>query len=332
MPTTRPSEPTPTPSLEATTLRLLNAFARIAESQEHTRIFEEMGGVSLPAADLRLLEYLNGRPPVATSTVAAALVTDLSRTSRQARRLEELGYVARVPDPADGRRTLLEVAPAAQPVMNASLLGWAEASISATADWSDDEVAALARLLRIVHTGLSGWLADRPDSAAPELWRRLVAEDGVARSEARLALGETAVRLFAWLPQARWFEQLLRDHAPDLSPQVYLTLVVVGRHGPLAVSDLAERTWVDHTQASKRVSRLQELGLVERAADTFDRRTTLVRCSRRGVAQVRRLGAAQRADLSAALGPLDPADRDRWAALAERYVAALTARGLISEL
>lgn len=331
MVTTQPSEPTP--SLEATTLGLLNVFARIAESREHSRIFEELGGVSLPAADLRLLEYLNGRPPVPTSTVAAALVTDLSRTSRQARRLEELGYVARVPDPADGRRTLLQVAPAAQPAMNRSLSSWAEASLEATADWTEDEVAALAAWLRLVHDRLDAWLVDRPDSAAPGLWRRLVAADGGDhRSEARLALGEAAIRLFAWLPQARWFEQLMRDHAPDLSPQVYLTLVVIGRHGPLAVADLAERTWVDHTQASKRISRLQELGLVERAADTFDRRTTLVRCSRRGVAQVRRLGAAQRADLAAALGPLDPADRDRWAVLVERYVVALTARGLISEL
>ncbi|MBM7517368.1 MarR family winged helix-turn-helix transcriptional regulator [Nocardioides nitrophenolicus] len=322
----------PTPSLESTTLGLLNVFARVAESREHTRIFEELGGVSLPAADLRLLEYLNGRPPVPTSTVAAALATDLSRTSRQARRLEELGYVARQADPADGRRTLLRVAPAAQPVMDRSLRSWADASLSATADWSEDEVAALARWLRLVHAGLSGWLADRPDSAAPELWQRLVATDDVRPTEARLALGEAAIRLFAWLPQARWFEQLLRDHAPDLSPPVYLTLVVVDRHGPLAVSDLAERTWVDHTQASKRVSRLQELGLVERAADTFDRRTTLVRCSRRGVAQVRRLGAAQRTDLVAALGPLDEAERAGWAALVERYVAALSARGLISEL
>ncbi|SFM83482.1 DNA-binding transcriptional regulator, MarR family [Pimelobacter simplex] len=330
MVTTEPSEATP--PLEATTLALLNVFARIAESREHSRIFEEMGGVSLPAADLRLLEYLNGRPPVPTSTVAAALVTDLSRTSRQARRLEELGYVARVPDPADGRRTLLQVAPGAQPVMNRSLTSWAGASLTATADWTDDEVAALAAWLRLVHDRLSAWLTDRPDSAAPELWRRLVAADGGHRSEARLALGETAVRLFAWLPQARWFEQLLRDHATDLSPQTYLTLVVIGRHGPLAVSDLAERTWVDHTQASKRVTRLQELGLVERAADTFDRRTTLVRCSRRGVAQVRRLAAAQRADLAAALGPVDPADRDRWTVLVERYVRALEARGLISEL
>ena len=328
MATTPASEPT---SLEATTLGLLNAFARIAESREHTRIFEELGGVSLPAADLRLLEYLNGRPPVPTSTVATALATDLSRTSRQARRLEELGYVARVPDPADGRRTLLHIAPQAQPAMNRSLRSWAESSLGATADWPDDDVAALAHWLRHVHTRLSAWLADRPDSAAPQLWRRLVAEDGSALSEPRLALGESAVRLLAWLPQARWFEQLLRERAAELTPPTYLTLVVVRRHGPLAVSELAERTWVDHTQASKRVTRLQELGLVERAADSFDRRTTLVRCSRRGVAQVRRLAAAQLADLTTALGPLDDAERARCTGPVERYVAALAARGLVSE-
>ena len=76
----------PTSDLESATLLLLNDFARISRSREHSDIFEELAGVSLPTSDLRLLEHLNGREPVPANAIAAALTTDPSRTSRQTRR------------------------------------------------------------------------------------------------------------------------------------------------------------------------------------------------------------------------------------------------------
>lgn len=324
----------PNSDLEALTLSLLNDLASAVTSREHSRVFEELTGVSLPTSELRLLEFLNGREPVAASAIAAALTTDPSLTSRQTRRLEQAGYLGRLSDPADGRRTLLHLTTEAQSVMNTSLLHFADPYLDIVGEWSEREVVDLERWLHQVHDGLAKWLPDRPESEAGRVWRRLVSEDASlppALSAARQELGETVILLFTWIGQARWFEQLLQRQAVPLSHQAYVTLRTVQRHGPLPVSDLADLTWVDHTQASKRISRLVKLNFVERAVDSFDRRSSLVRCTRQGSALLRRLANTQLLDLRDAVGPVAESDHGRWTELMARYFVALRERGLLFE-
>ncbi|GAA3661889.1 hypothetical protein GCM10022237_22170 [Nocardioides ginsengisoli] len=309
------------PALEAAALVVLDWSARMGDSREHARVFEEVVGDALPAAEVRMLEYLNGREPVPTSAAASALGIDLSQASRQARRLEQAGYVARVPDPDDGRRTLLHIAPASQPIMDRWLVSWAEQHLAVAAGWSTADLTEMTAWLCHMHRGLNELLPGHPESAAPPRWRKL-ADDGSFTAE-QLDFGEMATRFYAWAAHAGWFEHVIEREAPALTPLLYVTLRIVDRHGPLSVAELAERTWVDHTQASKRVTKLVELGLVDRAPGAFDRRSSLVRSSRRGSALVARIVASQLAALRDAIGPLPEAVRTRRTELMERYVGAL---------
>ncbi|GAA1226284.1 hypothetical protein GCM10009676_05300 [Prauserella halophila] len=317
-----------TSSLEFVTLSLLNDFASTSLSREHSSFFEQLTGVALPTSEIRLLEYLSGRDPVPASTIATALVIDPSRTSRLVRRLERVGYIGREPDPVDGRRTLLHLTAEAQTVMNTSLLRFTDRYLQMTANWADTDVSDLNEWLQHVYRGLTGWLPDRPTSQAGRVWRRLVA-NGSDYSAAQLELGETAILVFTWISQARWFEYLLESRSVPLGQQTFLSLCAIERRGPLPVAKLGEITWVDHTQASKRISRLDELGLVERAVDSFDRRSSLVRCSRRGTALVRHLADEQLGDLEAAVGPVEPTRRAQWTELMHRYLTTLTEQGLL---
>lgn len=64
---------------------------------------------SLQGTSYLLLEWLAQHGPVRPSSVVEALGTDKGAISRQLQHLEELGCVARTPDPSDGRATLVSV-------------------------------------------------------------------------------------------------------------------------------------------------------------------------------------------------------------------------------
>jgi DNA-binding MarR family transcriptional regulator len=119
----------------------------------------------------------------------------------------------------------------------------------------------------------------------------------------------------------------------DLAQQHYFTLRVVAQRGPLPVADVAERSGVDHTQASKRLKRLEELRLAERGTDSFDRRSTLFRCTRRGTTLERRIVSTQIGVLEEAIYPVStPGDRKQWSELVIRYRAAMERAGAQFEI
>jgi DNA-binding MarR family transcriptional regulator len=77
------------------------------------------------------------------STVAEDLRVTQSALSRQIAQAEALGYVARSPDPLDGRATLLSLTDAgaeALRVHREAQLDWA---VSMMSDWTDEEVRDL---------------------------------------------------------------------------------------------------------------------------------------------------------------------------------------------
>lgn len=315
--------------LERATLGLINMVAYASSSRAHARGFAEATGVVLATSDVRLLEYLSGRDVVPTSTLAHDLGIDLSQASRQARLLSEAGYVDRQTDPADRRRTLLRLTAAGLVLLDEWLLAWSADYRDTSAEWQSADLVALDHWFRRVRDSLVAALPDRPASSVPDRWLALTENDGL-RPDHR-ALTATVVGLVSWVGQSGGFNDLLEAHGVPLRQHAFFTLVMVSQHGPLSVAEVADRMGVDHSQASKRLSQLVELGLVDRAVDSFDRRSNLVRVSRRGAALERRVLTAQLEGFAGILGETSPADQDLWTALTRRYLDELVSTSLRSQ-
>jgi DNA-binding MarR family transcriptional regulator len=132
----------------------------------------------------------------------------------------------------------------------------------------------------------------------------------------RLAIVRTARRLRQ--------DALGAEGVDVLSPTLSAALATIEVHGPLTPSELAERERIQRPTATRTVSRLAELGLVERTADPGDRRSALVSVTPEGRALVRRLRRRKDAFLARRLRDADAADLaalERAADVLERLLA-----------
>jgi DNA-binding MarR family transcriptional regulator len=75
---------------------------------------------------------------------------------------------------------------------------------------------------------------------------------------------------------ARTARRLRQESGTGLSPSLTAALATVERHGPLTPSELAVRERVQRPSITRIAARLEELGLVVRAADPGDRRSSLI--------------------------------------------------------
>src|SRR5579859_3877069 len=64
-----------------------------------------------------------------------------------------------------------------------------------------------------------------------------------------------------------------------LSIPEWRLIAVLGRFGPLSANGVAGRTYMDKVRVSRAVQRLLDRGLIERAADTIDRRRSILQLS-----------------------------------------------------
>lgn len=100
-------------------------------------------------------------------------------------------------------------------------------------------------------------------------------------------------------------------------------VATIERYGPLRLSEIAERERVSRPTATAVIKRLEEEGLVQRAPDATDSRSSLVSTTESGSAQLR----AWRAQLAEGVGGLleslpaeDVATLDRAAQILTRLV------------
>ena len=117
--------------------------------------------------------------------------------------------------------------------------------------------------------------------------------------------------------------RLRQEAGAQLSPSQTAALATIERHGPLTPSELAERERVQRPTVTRVLARLEEAGLVERAADPADRRCSLVSISAEGSELLDALRARKDAFLSRRIDALDAADREaleRAAAILERML------------
>jgi DNA-binding MarR family transcriptional regulator len=122
---------------------------------------------------------------------------------------------------------------------------------------------------------------------------------------------------------ARLGRRLRQEAGAGLSPTQTAALSTIERHGPLTPSELAVRERVQRPTVTRVLARLEEMGLVVRASDPADRRSSLVTVSPAGselLNVVRTRKDAYLARRLSALGADDRAALDRAAAILERML------------
>jgi DNA-binding MarR family transcriptional regulator len=132
---------------------------------------------------------------------------------------------------------------------------------------------------------------------------------------------DVAVRLR--LAITRTARRLRQEAGADLSPSQSAALATIDRHGPLTPSELADRERVKRPTATRVLARLEEAGLVDRARDPEDRRSSLVALTPAGRALLARVRTRKDAYLVRRLRELDAEERatlDRAAAILERLL------------
>ena len=132
---------------------------------------------------------------------------------------------------------------------------------------------------------------------------------------------DLAVRLR--LAITRTSRRLRQEAGPGLSPTLTAALATVDRHGPLTPSELAKRERVQRPTATRLVARLEELGLLQRAADPVDRRSSLLSVTPEGKALLKQMRERKTAFLAHRIEGLDAEERatlDRAAAILERLL------------
>jgi DNA-binding MarR family transcriptional regulator len=122
---------------------------------------------------------------------------------------------------------------------------------------------------------------------------------------------------------ARTARRLRQEAGADLSPSLSSALAAIDRHGPVTPSELADHERVQRPTATRVIARLEELGLVDRAPDPSDRRSSLISASTAGRTLLRRQRSRKNQFLARHLAALEPdevATLERAAAILERML------------
>jgi DNA-binding MarR family transcriptional regulator len=117
--------------------------------------------------------------------------------------------------------------------------------------------------------------------------------------------------------------RLRQEAGTDLSPSLTAALSTVERHGPLTPSELAARERIQRPTATRVVARLEEAGLIQRTADLYDRRSSLLAITKAGTQLLAELRTRKTAFLAARLEGLEPEERatlERAADILERVL------------
>ena len=125
---------------------LERSLTRVARSMLRLQVPPEVlpAGITLNRSGHWVLARLSEQSPARLSDIAESLGLDISTVSRQVRDLVMADLMTKVPDPADGRASLLSLTPRGEAVLRAVSESRRDALAVAVAGWTDDERAALA--------------------------------------------------------------------------------------------------------------------------------------------------------------------------------------------
>src|SRR3954452_14695702 len=142
-----------------------------------------------------------------------------------------------------------------------------------------------------------------------------------SRSAADTATGELASRLRLTL--TRMARRLRQQAGGELTPSQLAALASIERHGPMTPSELADRERIQRPTATRVLALLESRGLISRAADPLDGRSSLLTVTRDGAALLKRLRSRKTAYLAQRLSSLDSSELqtlERAAAILERML------------
>ena len=125
--------------------------------------------------------YLWDNGPQRQSALAAEFDTDSASMTRTVQRLERAGYVRRVPDPVDGRATLVESTPAGMALRGRVEQLWSRLEADTVGDMPASQERQLLRGLRKLETNLSS--ATMGDTTSPGSEVDVAAPRGDARGQ-----------------------------------------------------------------------------------------------------------------------------------------------------
>src|ERR687886_1969666 len=122
---------------------------------------------------------------------------------------------------------------------------------------------------------------------------------------------------------ARTARRLRQEADAGLSPSLISALWTIDRRGPLTPSELAAHERVQRPTATRVLARLEDAGLVDRAPDPADRRSSLISASAAGRTLLRRQRSRKDQYLARRLAALDADDvatLERAAGILERML------------
>ncbi|MDQ7905075.1 MarR family transcriptional regulator [Phytohabitans sp. ZYX-F-186] len=117
----------------------------LSRARQHHQIATE-AGVPIDRAAVPILRLLAEAGPQRPGDVAARLAVEAPHVTRQVQRLESIGYVERVPDPADRRAYRIRLTAAGREGVDRILGVGCQSILQALSDWTPQERAQLATL------------------------------------------------------------------------------------------------------------------------------------------------------------------------------------------
>lgn len=154
-------------------------MAERAQYEELLRQFSAFGAVKrelgriMPShcssGSAAVLILLGRHGDMRMSRLAELLAVDMSVTSRHVAHLAERGWIDRSPDPADKRSRILHLTPTGLAQLEALSERTTQLLAERLADWSDEEVAQLSRLMERLRASFDDCRALPPRLPPPAL-------------------------------------------------------------------------------------------------------------------------------------------------------------------
>jgi DNA-binding MarR family transcriptional regulator len=132
--------------------QIQSSLQGVTQSTNQIRVHEELSraaGVRLDRAGASLLYKLrlHADKPLRVTSLAALLGVDVPTVTRKVQQLERLGYVAREPDPIDGRASLICLSHSGQETVDKFLAAHRDRLARLFDGWDDNDVRLFSALL-----------------------------------------------------------------------------------------------------------------------------------------------------------------------------------------